>query len=360
MPSPHPRRPSTASTRGCAAPRSCCSSATARPRWRRPARSRRSTSCSRASRTPRSSSPRTAAWGSATRRAAGSSSSAAASRSCGARTPAAPARGSRGTRCATRLDPHVASGSTVAPVDDTTYTVGALARASGLTVRTLHHWDAIGLLRPAERTAAGYRRYGPAEVARLYRVLALRRLGLSLEEIATALERQGPGLAAAVDAHLGRVERQLAETARLRDRLGRIRKGLAQAGEPSLEELVETIEVMTMHDRYYTPEQLAELERRSEALGPDGMERAQRDWAELIEAVEAERAAGTDPASPRVQALAERWHTLVKAFTGGDPAIAASLNRMYESEGTERASRGAMPAETMAYMGEAMRAAADT
>ena len=90
------------------------------------------------------------------------------------------------------------------------------------------------------------------------------------------------------------------------------------------------------------------------------MERAQRDWAELIEAVEAERAAGTDPASPQVQALAERWHTLVKAFTGGDPAIAASLNRMYESEGTERASRGAMPAETMAYMGEAMRAAADS
>ena len=45
-------------------------------------------------------------------------------------------------------------------IDDTALTVGALAKASGLTVRTLHHWDALGLLVPAERSAAGYRRYG--------------------------------------------------------------------------------------------------------------------------------------------------------------------------------------------------------
>jgi MerR family transcriptional regulator, thiopeptide resistance regulator len=55
-------------------------------------------------------------------------------------------------------------------------TVGRLAAATGLTVRTLHHWDAIGLLAPAERSQAGHRRYGPAEVRRLYRIVALRRL----------------------------------------------------------------------------------------------------------------------------------------------------------------------------------------
>ena len=66
-------------------------------------------------------------------------------------------------------------------MDDATYTVGALAESSGLTVRTLHHWDAIGLLVPAERAGNGYRRYGADEVARLYRILALRRLGLTLE-----------------------------------------------------------------------------------------------------------------------------------------------------------------------------------
>ena len=101
-------------------------------------------------------------------------------------------------------------------MDDTAYTVGALAQASGITVRTLHHWDAIGLLVPAERAGNGYRRYGAADVARLYRILALRRLGLSLEEIAAALDREGPELEAAVRAHLARVEDQLSAVTALR------------------------------------------------------------------------------------------------------------------------------------------------
>ncbi|HEX6026010.1 MAG TPA: MerR family transcriptional regulator, partial [Solirubrobacter sp.] len=79
-----------------------------------------------------------------------------------------------------------------------TYTVGALAEASGLTVRTLHHWDEIGLLRPAERAAAGHRRYSADDVRRLYRIIALRNLGLSLEQVGEALEREGPDLRAAV------------------------------------------------------------------------------------------------------------------------------------------------------------------
>lgn len=66
-------------------------------------------------------------------------------------------------------------------------TVGRLARAAGVTVRTLHHYDEIGLLRPSQRTPAGYRSYAPADVARLQRVLGYRALGLGLDEIAALL-----------------------------------------------------------------------------------------------------------------------------------------------------------------------------
>jgi DNA-binding transcriptional MerR regulator len=62
--------------------------------------------------------------------------------------------------------------------------VGELAAATGLTVRTLHHYDSLGLVCPAERTAAGHRRYRPADVEQLYRVQALRALDLSLREVA--------------------------------------------------------------------------------------------------------------------------------------------------------------------------------
>jgi MerR family transcriptional regulator, thiopeptide resistance regulator len=241
-------------------------------------------------------------------------------------------------------------------VDDTSYTVGALASAAGLTVRTLHHWDAIGLLVPAERAGNGYRRYGREDVARLYRILALRRLGLSLDEIAAALEREGPALEAAVRAHLARVEEQLAAQSALRDRLVRILGALGDSAGPSAGQLIETIEVMTMHEQYYTPEQLEQLAARREALGEEGMRKAQDDWAELIAAVEAEREKGTDPADPRVQELAGRWQALLQAFTGGDPGITASLKRMYDEQGAEHASRGAMSPGLQEYMGKVMAA----
>ena len=111
-----------------------------------------------------------------------------------------------------------------------------------------------------------------------------------------------------------------------------------------------------MHENYYTPEQLADLERRRQELGDEGMERAQQDWAELLAAVEAERLAGTDPADPKVQALALKWNELIEMFTGGDPGIRQSLQNMYESEGPQTASRGMVSPELMAYAARAIEA----
>ncbi|MFF5034489.1 MerR family transcriptional regulator [Nocardia salmonicida] len=65
--------------------------------------------------------------------------------------------------------------------------VGELATKSGLTVRTLHHYDRIGLVCPAGRTSSGHRLYFEADVQRLYQVLALRQLGLGLDQIAQVL-----------------------------------------------------------------------------------------------------------------------------------------------------------------------------
>src|SRR6187399_465607 len=67
-------------------------------------------------------------------------------------------------------------------------TVGDLARLTGVTVRTLHHYHEIGLVRPSQRTAAGYRLYDDADVLRLQHVLVFRELGMPLNEIAAAID----------------------------------------------------------------------------------------------------------------------------------------------------------------------------
>src|ERR1043165_1599062 len=69
-----------------------------------------------------------------------------------------------------------------------TWTVGEVAALAGVTVRTLHHYDRIGLLPPSDRTAAGYRSYTEADLLRLQRILAYRELGFGLDDIAALLD----------------------------------------------------------------------------------------------------------------------------------------------------------------------------
>ena len=144
----------------------------------------------------------------------------------------------------------------------------------------------------------------PRTCARLYRIVALRGLGLSLDEVGEALEREGPDLRAAVAAHLARVEEELAHARDLRRRLRGILDAFDRLGEPSTDQIIDAIEVMTMSEQYYTPEQLEQLEARRNALGEDGMAKAQQDWADLIAEMDAERLAGTTPPTRSCSPLA--------------------------------------------------------
>src|SRR3954447_23541414 len=89
--------------------------------------------------------------------------------------------------CRESLAPHVASCHIVGGVEEH-LTVGRVAELAGVTIRTLHHYDEIGLLQPSARTVAGYRAYSEDDVERLREVLAYRRLGFGLREIADLVD----------------------------------------------------------------------------------------------------------------------------------------------------------------------------
>jgi MerR family transcriptional regulator, thiopeptide resistance regulator len=80
------------------------------------------------------------------------------------------------------------------------FMVGELARLTGVTVRTLHHYDEIGLCGPSQRSAQGYRLYDDGDVLRLQQVLVLRELGLPLDEIAAVIDGE-PDRAALLRRH---------------------------------------------------------------------------------------------------------------------------------------------------------------
>src|SRR5580765_3047795 len=111
--------------------------------------------------------------------------------------------------------------------------VGELARRTGLTVRTLHHYDAIGLLKPSGHTASGYRLYTQNDIARLQQVISLRQLGFSLEEIADCLDRPGFSAIQIIDLHLARLAEQIELQGKLRERLQTLGARLRIAGTVS-------------------------------------------------------------------------------------------------------------------------------
>ena len=206
--------------------------------------------------------------------------------------------------------------------------VGDLAARTGLSIRTLHHYDAIGLLSPSRRSKSGHRLYGRRDILRLQQIMSLRQIGLSLEEIREALkQRNGAGRIIAM--HVARLKERIAAEQDLCRRLESIAPRLESAG---IEEIIKCIEVTVMFEKYYTKEQLEALKKRGDELGQDKIRAVEAEWPKLIAAVRAEMEKGTDPKDPRVQALVKRWNELILEFTGGDPGITQSLKNLYKGE----------------------------
>src|SRR5262245_3328650 len=184
--------------------------------------------------------------------------------------------------------------------------VGELARRTGLTIRTLHHYDEVGLLRPSLHTESGHRLYTAGDVARLQQVLSLRQLGFSLEEVRGCLERPEFSLVEVIRLHLARLREQIELQRGLCERLEALADYFHTAGEVSADAFLQTIEVMNMIENYYTPEQMEFFRKRREEAAAAGQDIAQQgtaDWAALLAQYTAEMEKGTDPADPRLQEL---------------------------------------------------------
>ncbi len=215
--------------------------------------------------------------------------------------------------------------------------VGELARRSGLTVRTLHHYHDIGLLVPVARTDAGYRLYGRDDLARLHRIQALRRFGLSLGEIGELLARPALSLGSVIERQVRVLEQEIAHRTRLRERLVQLGEQLARGEEPELADWLTTMELMNMYDRYFTRQELQQL-RFHQA---DAARQAQ--WRELVEAVRLAMAQGLPASSEEAQSLARRWMAMLEEDTGGNPRLLAKLDAMHAAEPDLRERTGITP-----------------
>jgi DNA-binding transcriptional MerR regulator len=214
------------------------------------------------------------------------------------------------------------------------YKAREFAERARVTVRTLHYYDRLKLLSPSGRTEAGYRLYSDRDLVRLEQILALKFIGFPLAEIRNLLKRDAKDLPRALRRQRG----LMLEKRRLLDlAVEAIRRAETAAASGELadwEAIQKIIEVIHMQDapewakKYYSEQALESLAKRQ--VSAETIEQAQRDWAVLIQEVEA--ALDQDPAGPAAQGLAARWQKLIDAFTGGDPGVRQGLNKLYADQ----------------------------
>ncbi|HUW54334.1 MAG TPA: MerR family transcriptional regulator [Rhodanobacter sp.] len=235
-------------------------------------------------------------------------------------------------------------------------TVGEVSRRTGLTVRTLHHYDACGLLRPAARSGAGYRLYGEAELRRLQHIVSLKALGFTLDAVRAGLDAGAPTLAEALLQQVARLRETIACQHALLARLEQLEQQLAAGEVIDGDTLLSTIEASTIMEKYFTTEQLETIKQRGEMLGTERIHEVELAWPQVIAGMTAAMQLNKDPASEEVRLLAQKWHSLVREFTGGDAGIQHSLNTMFKQEaGTTQQQTGIDPA-LMAYACRAIAA----
>lgn len=193
--------------------------------------------------------------------------------------------------------------------------IGELAEATGLTVRTIHHYEHVGLLAPASRTDGQQRIYDEHDVRRLYRICALRYLGLPLADIGRMLDDDDPAaFANLLHAHRARV---LAEI----DRLTQLRTLLDQACADA-DRGAETGEVLATIEAMSRVARRSDARRKHDDIDDDDN---QAQWRLLGEMLRACMDAGASPSSVRARAVARAVRARIVEFANGDPATLEAL-----------------------------------
>lgn len=225
--------------------------------------------------------------------------------------------------------------------------VGDLARRAGLTVRTLHHYDEIGLLKPSGRSDAGYRLYSQADVQRLHSIQTMRQMGLALGDIGELLAGEGVAPQRIISQQIRALDDQIARATDLRSRLAMLRDGLVAGAEPDMGNWLETLALMTTYRKHFST---AELKRIFESW-----KTIEADWLAVKDGVRRAMDQQLPRDAPEVQALAYRWMALMLQWMHGDMDLLERWGHMFRTEPTAQGRNHAPPGDMIDYIEGAIK-----
>ncbi|RJK95347.1 MerR family transcriptional regulator [Vallicoccus soli] len=240
------------------------------------------------------------------------------------------------------------------------WSIAEVARTSGVTSRTLRHYDALGLVRPAYVSAGGVRWYEQQQLLRLQRVLLLRELGLGLAAVAQVLAGERDEVEA-LRAHAQRLHREADRLRRVAETADRTAERLGGGAPVSAEDVFEGFaerarfeeELVGRHGEGVR-EHFRDAERRTEGWTAQDYARLQREWQELDARFAALLARGVAPDAPEAQALVAEHHRAVARSWTPDREGYTGLGRTYVEDPRFRERYDAVAPGLAEYLRDAM------
>lgn len=221
------------------------------------------------------------------------------------------------------------------------YSVNQLAKLAGVTVRTLHHYDKIGLLKPAVRTEKNYRHYGREELLRLQQILFYKALGFPLEDIKAIMEDPGFDLIRALQSHKEALQEESQRIAQLLRTINKTIDNLKNNKEMKDEEMYEGLKPAEREARRkevserWGADELKKSEDRVRKMGKEGLAKAKAEG----EAINKKLASlmDLDPADRQVQAVVARHFEHLQVFTPIGKERYLGLGKLYTEDDRFRA-----------------------
>jgi DNA-binding transcriptional MerR regulator len=217
------------------------------------------------------------------------------------------------------------------------YLVKEFADMTKVTVRTLHYYDQIGLLKPSFEKANGYRVYTDADLLKLQQIVTLKFMGFSLGQIRELLDRKGYEVVRSLKIQAEAVRDEIDRLRQASRAIEQVLGLLETEGRINQKKLIKIMEVIQMgedvkktwHEKFFTAAELKEFQEVGKRYTPEMVKAYQDRWAALIE--EVKKNIKADPAGEIAQSLAKRWKELLDEAYGDHPELKARIGEAYRS-----------------------------
>lgn len=227
------------------------------------------------------------------------------------------------------------------------YRIKEFSKRTGVTVRTLHYYDEIKLLKPSNKSVSGHRLYSESDMLRLQQITTLKFLGFSLEAVKQIIQHPNFDIQASLKSQAKVLAKEADKIKNAAKLLQLVIDQLTRFGTVNWQNIAKIIEILQIQDitvenwinKYFSQEELDEFKIRLTKYSPQQQKKYRDQWAKLF--AEVKKKMEASPASAVGQKLAKKWLELVDEVYGDYPKI---RQRMWEAM---RA--GAIPSGMMPY-----------